>query len=127
MGYCCDRPGFLNLRKVALFGEDCPVHYVNKMFNTIPSFYIVAPYPKCDVPKKNLQILSNISWRDKLLLVENYCGRRFHIFPLVSFIMGFPGGSDDKESICNEGNLVQSLGWEDPLERGMATHSSILA
>ena len=22
---------------------------------------------------------------------------------------------------------VQSLGWEDPLERGMATHSSILA
>ena len=23
--------------------------------------------------------------------------------------------------------LVQSLGWEDPLEKGMATHSSILA
>ena len=23
--------------------------------------------------------------------------------------------------------LVQSLGWEDPLEEGMATHSSILA
>jgi len=22
---------------------------------------------------------------------------------------------------------VQSLGWEDPLEKGMATHSSILA
>ena len=22
---------------------------------------------------------------------------------------------------------IQSLGWEDPLERGMATHSSILA
>ena len=22
---------------------------------------------------------------------------------------------------------VQSLGWEDPLERGMATHSSVLA
>jgi len=52
MGYCCDRLGFLNLRKVALFGGDCPVHYVNKMFNSIPSFYIVAPHPKCDVPKK---------------------------------------------------------------------------
>ena len=24
-------------------------------------------------------------------------------------------------------NLVGSLGWEDPLEKGMATHSSILA
>ena len=23
--------------------------------------------------------------------------------------------------------LVQSLGWKDPLEKGMATHSSILA
>ena len=23
-------------------------------------------------------------------------------------------------------NWVQSLGWEDPLEKGMATHSSIL-
>ena len=25
------------------------------------------------------------------------------------------------------GRWVQSLGWEDPLEEGMATHSSILA
>ena len=24
-------------------------------------------------------------------------------------------------------NLIRSLGWEDPLEKGMATHSSILA
>jgi len=23
--------------------------------------------------------------------------------------------------------LVRSLGWEDPLEKGMATHSSVLA
>ena len=35
---------------------------------------------------------------------------------------GFPGGSDCKESACNVGDL----GWEDPLEEGMATHSSIL-
>ena len=32
-----------------------------------------------------------------------------------------------KESTCNEGDWVQSLGWEDPLEKGKATHSSILA
>ena len=81
--------------------------------------------------------------------------------------MGFPGGSDGKESAYNAGDLgwipgsgispregnsyplqyslaslmaqllknppamretwVQSLGWEDPLEKGMAMHSSILA
>ena len=40
--------------------------------------------------------------------------------------MGFSGGSDGKESACNVGDLG-SLGWEDPLEEGMATLSSILA
>ena len=40
--------------------------------------------------------------------------------------VGFPGGSDDKESACNARDLVQSLGGEDPMEKGMATHSSIL-
>ena len=41
--------------------------------------------------------------------------------------MGFLGSSAGKESTCFVEALVQSLGWEDPLERGMATHSSILA
>ena len=39
----------------------------------------------------------------------------------------FPGGSDGKESTCNAGNLGLILGWEDPLEKEMATHSSIPA
>ena len=37
--------------------------------------------------------------------------------------MGFPGGSDGKASICSVGDL----GWEDPLEKEIATHSSTLA
>ena len=37
------------------------------------------------------------------------------------------GGSDSKESICSQETLVQSLGREDPLEKGMAAHSSVLA
>ena len=41
--------------------------------------------------------------------------------------MGFPSGSGGKESACNVGDLGGSLGWEDPLEEGMATHSSTLA
>ena len=39
----------------------------------------------------------------------------------------YPGDSDDKESACSAGAWVQSLGEEDPLEKKMATHSSILA
>ena len=40
---------------------------------------------------------------------------------------GFPGSSDGKESACKRDTWVQSLGWEDPLGEGMATHSSSLA
>ena len=40
---------------------------------------------------------------------------------------GFPGGSVLPASQETQGTLVRSLGWEDPLEEEMATHSSILA
>ena len=46
---------------------------------------------------------------------------------MSAFMEGFPGGSDDKETTCSAETQVQSLGWEDCLEEGMATHSSILA
>ena len=46
--------------------------------------------------------------------------------------MGFPGGTGGKDSIwqCRYNRYetqVQSVGQEDPLEEGLATHSSILA
>ena len=41
--------------------------------------------------------------------------------------LGFLDGSAGKESTCNVGDLGSILGWEDPLEKGKATHSSILA
>ena len=37
------------------------------------------------------------------------------------------GGSDDKKSACNAGDLGLIPGLGRPLEKGMATHSSILA
>ena len=40
---------------------------------------------------------------------------------------GFPGGSDGKESDCSAGDPGSVPGREDPLEEGMAIHSSILA
>ena len=41
--------------------------------------------------------------------------------------MDFPNGSVGKESAGNAGDLGSILGREDPLEKEMATHSSILA
>ena len=38
-----------------------------------------------------------------------------------------PGGSDVKNLPAMCETWVQTLGWEDALEEGMATHSSILA
>ena len=37
------------------------------------------------------------------------------------------GSSDGKEYAYNAGGRVRSLGWENPLEKKKATHSSILA
>ena len=89
------------------------------------------------------------------------------IEPKSATLLGFPGSSDGKESICSAGDpssipglgrsstegigyplqyswasmvaqlvkntpamretWVRSLGWEDSLEKGIATHSNILA
>ena len=46
------------------------------------------------------------------------------LYLLLKPFSGFPGDSDDKESTCNVGD--PSLGWEDPLGKGMAIHFSIL-
>ena len=42
-------------------------------------------------------------------------------------ISGFPGGAVAENLPAMQGTRVQSLGREDPLEKEMATHSSILA
>ena len=42
-------------------------------------------------------------------------------------MLGKLHGSDGKESAYNAGTWLRSLGQKDPLEKGMATHSSILA
>ena len=55
------------------------------------------------------------------------------IFPLEpettvkSWERGFPGGSVVKNPPAKQETQVQSLGQEDPLEKEMAAHSSVLA
>ena len=40
---------------------------------------------------------------------------------LLTHITGFPDSSVGEECACHVGDWIQSLGWEDPLEMGMAT------
>ena len=42
-------------------------------------------------------------------------------------VWGFPSASVGKESACNAGDLGTILGWEDHLEKEMASHSCIFA
>ena len=55
-------------------------------------------------------------------------GKRVSNYEPLSIIEGFPRGSVvKKNSPPGQETWVQFLGWEDPLEREMATHSNTLA
>ena len=49
------------------------------------------------------------------------------MYILFAFLLpqDFPGGSEGKMSAAMQETRVQSLSWEDLLEKEMATHSSI--
>ena len=55
------------------------------------------------------------------------CVEDFIPFYSEKFSGVFPDGSNGKQSACNAGDLGLIPCGEDPLEEGMATHSSILA
>ena len=56
--------------------------------------------------------------------------KHFHVNPQVRGSQGFPSGASGKEPACQCRRCKRlgfALGLEDPLEEGIATHSSILA
>ena len=61
---------------------------------------------------------------DTILSIRKIHWRRDRLF--IPVFLGFPGGLAGKESACNVETWAWSLGWEDPLEKGTATHSGIL-
>ena len=73
----------------------------------------------------------------KLVFSYYYLVERYYYYILYNCILynyyyysiqlGFPGGSEGKASACDAGHRIQSPGWEDPLEKEMATHSNTLA
>ena len=50
-----------------------------------------------------------------------------YLNPDLPYLKGFPCGSAGKESACDAEDLGLIPGWEDPLEKGKATYSSVLA
>ena len=58
------------------------------------------------------------------LLVETLLNNTLD--PSTFIDISFPVGSVGKEAACNVGDLGLSPHWEDPLEKEMATYSSIL-
>ena len=61
---------------------------------------------------------------------SQFFGNLFLGAELLVTVFGFPGGASSEDPACQSRRQemqVQSLGWEDPLEKGVATHSSILA
>ena len=75
--------------------------------------------------------LHNLRSIYELLKIFQHPGNFF--LPFFSEILasllppGLSDGSDGKESASVQETWVRSLGAEDPLEEGLATHSSILA
>ena len=58
------------------------------------------------------------------------CRDSSHVRPLIFPESHIPDGAGGKEPACQcrrQETWIQSLGWEDPLEKGITTHSSILA
>ena len=73
-----------------------------------------------------VQLLNNLlAMQETLSWVRKISWRRDRLS--IPVFLGFPGDSDGKESPAMWDTWVQSLGWEGPLEEGMATHTSILA
>ena len=55
------------------------------------------------------------------------CMSNRYVLTCIYTYMDFPSGSVVKKLPAMEAISIRSLGWEDSLERGMATHTNILA
>ena len=96
---------------ITSFGQcvTCPIIYLIFFFKIIIFWFHPNYFP--------------MSWCPMLLTLWVWYTNTWDFSSSCMFKWGFPGGSDNKESACNTGDL----GWEDSLEEGMANHSSILA
>ena len=75
---------------------------------------------KCGTLAKGMLLdMFYVAWTWQLLNSQNHC--------FYSCLQSFPDDSVVKNLPAKQETQVGSLGWKDPLEKEMATHSSILA
>ena len=69
------------------------------------------------------KILSIVPWVIQLYSYTGLIAYLFSVLYIVMCVWNFSGDSDGKESACNMGDPCLPLGWRNPPEKGMATHS----
>ena len=128
--YCCCFGILLRILKLAYLSFLCSKIYFLELYMVL-FFYFTQ-----DTFRHKSFSLSRARWshsvqsflRKTFLYGFFYCfsySILFCFLNTISHMLGFPSGSDGKEFAMQE-TQVWSLGWKDPLEKGMATHSSIL-
>ena len=101
-----------------------------KASDKILQTFMIKAVSKVGIERNFFNLLRGIYKKSAAnILVNNERLSMFSTLKLGSILLlGFPGGSDGKESeSAMQETWVQCLGQEDPLEMGMATHSSVLA
>ena len=72
-------------------------------------------------------VIINVFISEKKILYQETVGSIEAIIMTVIDFLGFPGGSLAKNPSANVEDTGSIPGWEDHLEKEMATHSNILA
>ena len=100
-----------------------PLHVITFFSSPLPNSVIIK-----DTDPRSV---CSLNWPPVLHLYYNSFSSCHHhplLILLIAFSQchtGFPNGLVGKETICSAGDV--DLGWEDPLQEEMATHSHILA
>ena len=95
-------------------------------------FQVMMPKPQllCPGAQSNLRdtVLGEVETNSFTALpVKGWYSGLLPLKSMGHHLRRFDCGSAGKESTCSREFWVQSLSWEDPLEKEKATHSSILA
>ena len=101
------------------------------------SLYCFCLSPSLDLSQSlaRAECLSSEAWHSAPIAKSRHThtGAHTHSHPHTDKIQthtsmrGFPAAQMVKKLSAVWETLVQSLGWKDPLEEGMGTHSSVLA
>ena len=93
----------------------------------VPALPLALPMVPSTRKKRWLGQIKALNWKQaKCPSAGGWINKWWYIFR-----SGFPGGAGGKASACQcrktQETQLLSLSWEDPLEKEMTTHSSILA